>query len=170
MELKYEIITEKELDCAGRLILAGSMRDFSFLFYGGRLKINADLPNVETLEELVKRLWMVDCVETAEDERLTENVYNEVEKLSGGAAADTLWRAWHDAVTAYRKNENNAKARAWYTEYYDLDAFDAIPGYDSGFIDALTRVAYEHKDEHRPDPYAAVFLWAYNLGREAATK
>ena len=170
MNLKYELIEEKNLTHAERIILACRGMEFMFLRYNEVLKINAALPHVDELVGLAKRLWTVDCVETDEDERLTENVYNEVEKLAGEDAAGALWRAWHDAAESYRKSENNAKARAWYAEYYDLDAFDAIPGYDSGFIEALVHVAYEQKSDHRPDSYAAVFLWAYNLGREAAGK
>lgn len=178
MELKLVTITSDQLDSAARCILALKNEPFFFLWYQGKVLMNREMKDSRRITEAVRTMWK--CVLC--DDPAFDAAYNTIKKSAGDKAAYQAFRAWHDAVEAFRRERGKAEAHGWYTDIYqklDEDTWNLMyaNGYNADFLLGLLDAYYAARKGNETafkvcnESHArTVFAYAFMCGMEAARK
>lgn len=165
LPLNYVVISSKELSRAERIHFACRGEDFGAILSNGVLKVNKELKKPKKLEKLIRKMFEVDHLLSAEDDQLFDLLYNEICATWG----DELWgqinRAWSETLHAKLDAEYKREATAWLERYGNVSYTDTLddlmPDFRNGVMEAIYSASRDVRD---------IFNYGFQMGAKYGAK
>lgn len=176
MELKYQLLTEKEFNNS---FLNLTHKPFFFDYIRGIVLINQDMPHLERIMAAVSACWQFDLLDEKAN-AIFSREYEIIKDLVGECAAIQFYDVWNKSAAYSRRMKTVQKAAEWIQSVFDkldLDGWDGLCdlGYDSALVDdgfyQVFKTRATGKSGREYNPYQktreAIFLYGFLLGKEA---